>query len=164
MKQFVLDPAIMKNWPPVLWVIFFVAVALLIGLEVVLWYEYITFDLEWLQLIWIALVAVYFGLRCINATSIHVHHYCIGMFVASTIVYQSPFLSFIQAVFTGIMIEGASRWGYDPVWTYNNEPESARIQAIKQEQQIRMARERGENKLVPAGYLVQNVVEEADQA
>lgn len=116
MHEFVLDPSIMKNWPPILWVVFFAMIALIVSFEGILWYEYIIYQLEWIQLGWIALVAIYFGLRSIKATNIHVHHYCIGMFLSSTMVYQSPFLTFIQAMLLGIMIEGASRWGYDPVF------------------------------------------------
>ena len=54
-------------------------------------------------------------------------------------------------------MEGASRWGYDPIWTYGDQPVSKRLMAARQEQQIRLAREKGE--LVPAGYIVKNVVE-----
>lgn len=85
MKEFVLDPEVMKNWPIVLWIIFFVLVALLIALEFILWRDYINYELEWILLAWIGLVALLFGIKCIGSTSIHVHHYCIGFFVATTI-------------------------------------------------------------------------------
>lgn len=29
---------------------------------------------------------------------------------------QEPFMTFVCAYWNGVMIEGASRWGYDPIW------------------------------------------------
>ena len=47
----------------------------------------------------------------------HVHHYTVAMIVLSITGYQHVFVTVIHGLFNGIMIEGASRWGYDPVWT-----------------------------------------------
>ncbi len=47
---------------------------------------------------------------------IHIHHYTVGMLFVVLLGYQSLVVTILHGFVNGVMIEGASRWGYDPVW------------------------------------------------
>jgi hypothetical protein len=48
--------------------------------------------------------------------TLHVHHWFLGAFMQCVMCYQNGFITAIQAIFGGVMTEGASRWGYDPLF------------------------------------------------
>jgi hypothetical protein len=121
MKQFVLDPAVMKNWPPVLWAVFAGLVSFLGALVVIIVKLYLALSIVKWYICFIGAVGVWFYLKARKATDIHIHHYCIGAAVVSICCYQDIFITLVSGIFNGIMIEGASRWGYDPVFTYPSE-------------------------------------------
>jgi hypothetical protein len=50
----------------------------------------------------------------------HLHHYALAMVGVSLIGYQNTRFTMLQAVLNGTMIEGAARWGYDPLWYVEN--------------------------------------------
>lgn len=121
MKKFVLKWDIMKTWPAVLWVLFFVLIAAFCGLISFIGYYYIKFQLEWFYIGYGVCLVSYFLIRGIGTA--HIHHYVIAMIVISIIGYQTPFLTIIQGIFSGVMIEGSSRWGLDPIWGDNKAEE-----------------------------------------
>jgi len=47
---------------------------------------------------------------------IHVHHYCLGAFLFPFFRFRNVLSLAAQAVFLGLLVEGISRWGMDPLW------------------------------------------------
>jgi len=47
---------------------------------------------------------------------LYIHHYMIGLCSIPLVSYQKPLISLLNAFLVGMMIEGGSRWGYDPTW------------------------------------------------
>jgi hypothetical protein len=117
MKKFVLDPAVMKTWPPILWIIFFALIAFLISLFAVIGKLYIAIHILKYYALWAVALTSYIVYRSKHASDTHIHHYTLGMIVLSFTCYQSTFTTVVAGIFNGVMIEGASRWGYDPIWT-----------------------------------------------
>ena len=72
--------------------------------------------------IWGVLLFAYFYIRSRSCDEVHIHHYTLSMIVLSFTGYQSAFVTAICGIFNGIMIEGASFWGYDPVFQHNKHP------------------------------------------
>lgn len=108
----------MKNWPPVLWAVFFALIGFLGAFGDVLFKLYSSIDILKYYLLWGVALGSFFYLMGKNATDTHIHHYVLAMIVLSFTCYQTPFVTLVHGVFNGIMIEGGSRWGYDPIWTY----------------------------------------------
>ena len=63
--------------------------------------------------------AVWNSKRLAPERSIHIHHYVCAGVVALFVGYQSPVLTFASGFAMGTFIEGGARWGYDPIWTWN---------------------------------------------
>ena len=124
MQEFVLDWNVMKNWPPVLWAVFFALVAFLLVLVVTVFKLYIALGILKWYLLAMGVFASWFYIKAKAAKDVHIHHYCIGAAVVSVCCYQDAFITFVSGIFTGIMIEGGSRWAYDPVFTYDEEEET----------------------------------------
>ena len=67
------------------------------------------------------LIAIPIGIAVIThllskTRKLHIHHYFIGLFVVLFVGYQSYYVAALSGIFTGIMIEGASRWGFSTLW------------------------------------------------
>jgi hypothetical protein len=75
----------------------------------VLWY-YVGF----LALIILGFAVPTFVLR--KTHKLHVHHYTVGMVIIAMLGYQSIPAAIFHGLANGMMIEGGSRWGYDPIW------------------------------------------------
>ena len=118
MQQFTLDWNVMKNWPPVLWAVFFALIAFLGAFGDILFKLYHQIDILKYYLAWAVVLGSFFYIMGRNATDTHIHHYVVAMIVLSFTCYQSPFITIVHGVFNGIMIEGGSKWAYDPIWTY----------------------------------------------
>ena len=120
MQKLVLDPKIMKTWGIGLWAIFIFFVLLGIGLVWRIGTAYHELGILKYYLVWATIFfSVFF---CINkkkqaqGLELHIHHYVIAMALLSILCYQSVFLSAIQGITQGVMLEGGARWGYDPIW------------------------------------------------
>ena len=109
----------MSDWPFILWVIF-VAACCLIG--------YMIAEL-FIAYYKAGIVARYTVFLCLIITSfcaytfilgpsyeVHVHHYCWSGLFLCMMGHPSTIVTVLHGVFNGIMIEGASRWGFDPIW------------------------------------------------
>jgi len=55
--------------------------------------------------------------------SLHIHHYFLAWMMMTFICYQSEFLTMMHGFAMGTFIEGGCRWGFDPIWTSNEEAE-----------------------------------------
>jgi len=142
MQEFVLDWKIMKNWPPILWGVFTFLVAAGGYIIVDLFFTYAEYSLEGLFVYMVLSIAFYFWYRGRDAIDVHIHHYVVGFIAVLLISYQSVFFTFVSAIFSGVMIEGASRWGYDPIWTYPySEDMPMRVQLAIQRQKLRLYEE-----------------------
>lgn len=51
-----------------------------------------------------------------NTAYLHVHHYFLGAFLFPFFRFRRVPSLVAQAVFLGLVIEGISRWGMDPIW------------------------------------------------
>lgn len=87
MKQFVLDPKIMKNWPWELWVIFLGLVGLVIDFLYVLVSIYAGSEVIKIYLSWSALVFAFYSFKTYNCKDFHLHHYALTMTLVSFICY-----------------------------------------------------------------------------
>lgn len=47
---------------------------------------------------------------------LHVHHYCLGIYMLPLLQFRNLISLIAQAVFLGLLVEGISRWGMDPLW------------------------------------------------
>lgn len=119
MKGFNIDWNYMKKWPMYMWVIF-LGLLLLIGtiiLYIFFLYSTIGFLTTYIY-IFSGIISTFslitYKLR--NDYDFHFHHYTLGMVVMVLTCYQNGFVTVVHAVFNGLMISGAARWGYDPIW------------------------------------------------
>ncbi len=56
----------------------------------------------------------------------HLHHYQLGMILAFFTAFQVPFITFLNGVGSGIMLDGGSSYDWDPmfeVWRADDEDE-----------------------------------------
>ena len=109
----------MRLWKPRLWVAALIILTAILGgmgYGIYCWYES---DLIWLFFTIIGVEVLLFAVitLCVRETRyLHFHHYTIGMCAIAILGVQKPFLSFLTGFSNGVMIEGGSRWGYDPIW------------------------------------------------
>jgi len=87
--------------------------------------KYIGWYILWFVIIALFFVIVTLALR--KTHHLHIHHYTIGMVLILLIGYQSVPAALIMGFCNGMMIEGGSRWGYDPVWIKNEGPKVEKI-------------------------------------
>lgn len=119
MVHFVLTPDKIKKWPKILFVISGVILILALAILGYMIYAYWISGMFFYYLAWCFIIMAIFGLItcCVRKThKVHMHHYTVGMIVILTIGYQSIPAAIVHAFCNGMMIEGGSRWGYDPVW------------------------------------------------
>ena len=51
----------------------------------------------------------------------HLHHYFVAMMVIPMCWFPHPVMIWFSAWYSGVLDEGAARWGYDPVWSRKNQ-------------------------------------------
>ena len=114
----------MKNWPLILWVIFLGLVLLFATIIAYIFYLYYTIGYlsAYITLLSTLVGSFSFLIYWYNLLgyTLHVHHWFLGAFMQVFMCYQNGWISAIQAIFAGIMTEGASRWGYDPLFNAPN--------------------------------------------
>jgi len=108
----------MKTWPTVLWIVFVVLIGFLGALAVILVRTYYAIGVGVYYIIWAITIALYFYYRGRGAIDTHIHHYVVAGIAVSFICYQNIFLTLVHGIFCGVLIEGGTRWGYDPIWVY----------------------------------------------
>ena len=103
----------MKTWPIFLWIVFSLAILYVLAILIFLGVEYSNAGILLAYVIGISVISILFCIRGHFAREVHIHHYSIGAFVTAIICYQSIFLTIVNGLFNGMMIEGGARWGYD---------------------------------------------------
>jgi len=116
----------MKDWPKYMWVIFIGFILLMGAMACYVGYLYYAIGYLKAYAILAVIILAYIVIRTkrekANGRHLHIHHYFLGMIVMTFSCYQSNFVTLLHAIFNGISIEGASRWGYDPIWDKDEEP------------------------------------------
>ena len=118
LQRFVLNWEYMKLWPSILWIVFFSMIFFLISLFCIVFHYYVKFNLHKIYFYWGMFVFFLMFFMTINSVETHIHHYTVSMVMITFIGYQHKLLTITHAIFCGIMIEGASKYGYDPIWTF----------------------------------------------
>ena len=114
-----LDSEEMLTWSFTLWAIF-ISLVVLIGYgsaELIITY-YRAGILGRILVFWGFVTVGFLGYTfCLGPEyDVHVHHWLwSGLFVCS-LGHPSPIVTVLHGICNGILIEGASRWGFDPVW------------------------------------------------
>ena len=118
-NQFTLEWDVMKNWPWYLWAVFVMLCLFLLSNIAYLLRLYYASEVlpQYLLLVaaiptFFIVVTKYYGDR----RKLHIHHYVIGFVVVMLAGYQNYYVSSLGGIFMGIMVEGAARWGFDPIW------------------------------------------------
>lgn len=124
LQDLTLDWEVMKNWPWYMWVLFFGLILLFVSLLSYVFFLYYTIGYLRLYLAILVGIVGYFVI-CSKLYEgkyrLHFHHYMIGMLGVTFMCYQNGFVSTVNAIFCGIMIEGGCRWGYSTMWVKEGE-------------------------------------------
>jgi hypothetical protein len=120
MVNFNLDWNDMKKWPPILWVIFSVFITF-VGIIVSYCYMlYSEVGVIYNYVLLAALIALfirYQGWYMGPGANLHLHHYMVGIIGSLLLSYQNVFITVLNALFSGVMIEGGCKWGYSGCWS-----------------------------------------------
>ena len=119
MRGFSFSPNHMRNWGAILWTAFIAFNCVILAIFSYLIYLWVTIGRAWLLFSILAFeLVLFFGVTfALKKTHyLHLHHYTIAMLLIPFPSVQDGFLTFVGAYCNGVMIEGGSRWGYDPIW------------------------------------------------
>ena len=121
----------MKNWPPILWVVFVALIIFIISICTIMYVHYKAAHILSLYGIWGILLSLWFYYMSRGCVEIHIHHYALMMILLSFICWQDVFTTLLCGIFNGIMIEGVSMYGFGPIFinSLNNE----QLSTIKKE-------------------------------
>lgn len=119
-QQLTLDWNVMKDWPMILWIIFLGLVILVATIVVYILFLYSSIGYLDAYITGIStFVGVFIFLYkwySLLGYNLHVHHWFLGAALQAVMCYQNGWITALHAIFAGIMTEGASRWGYDPLF------------------------------------------------
>jgi hypothetical protein len=119
MIEFTFTSDAMKKWGIGLWSLFIFVILLILGIGSGLLYLYYKANVLIFYMSLLGgelLLYIVLGLGLRKCYDFHMHHYTIAMTALTMICHQNIFIVIINGILTGMMIEGGSRWGYDPVW------------------------------------------------
>jgi len=125
LARLTLDPKVMKTWGMGMWAIFLFLMVLLLLIMTNLGLHYYKMNLIPRYIAWGALLtsAIVWNSKRQPTKELHIHHYALAMILMSFIQLQNPLITNIHGFFHGMFIEGACRWGFDPLWE-PSEPEN----------------------------------------
>ena len=106
----------MKKWPLVYWIVAAAILVLFGSILSIIFVHYKAAKVTTHYAIWTVILVLFFYIKSRGCAYVHIHHYTIMMILLSYTCYQDVFTTFISGFFNGIMIEGASFWGYDPIF------------------------------------------------
>jgi len=115
----------MKKWPAIYWAVAVAILALFISILCVISVHYKAANVQSYYIIWAILLSSWFYYKSRGCKEVHIHHYVIMMVLLSFTCYQDVFTTIISALFNGIMIEGASMYGYDPIFVHTHPREGS---------------------------------------
>jgi hypothetical protein len=125
LRNFSLTPAKIRLWPTFKWVMFsFIFVMFLLTLGFCM-YVYIVTGTEWFYLGVLVAMVLVFTLPTVifrKTHHLHLHHYTCGMLGLLLLGYQNWLFALVHGFANGVMVEGGSRWGYDPIWYRTQKP------------------------------------------
>lgn len=106
------------------WILlFFIVILVIINLVYIFWI-YIVSGLILYYLAIMALAFIYLILRSwiqSGKYALHIHHWQIGFFVCILTGYQNLYISALNQVFLGMMVEGNTRWGFGVLFEITKE-------------------------------------------
>src|SRR5207245_5649546 len=100
-------------------------VALVIGAGVAAAITSLCLREAWRERILVAYLLSFIGLMLILAVvtyalgpdyHVHIHHYFLALCLIPFVRFRRPVCLVTQAILAGVYVEGASRWGIDPIW------------------------------------------------
>ena len=124
----------MKNWPAVLWVVFAAIVVLFASILSIMFLHYRAAHVLTHYGIWAIIFKSWFFYMSRGCLEVHIHHYTLMMIILSFVCYQDAFTTLLSGILNGVMIEGASMYGYDPIFIHFHPCENDRRSIIKKEQ------------------------------
>ena len=110
----------MQQWGKVCWSVFIFVIAFIVFLLSLLYEGFVAVGILKYYAIWLVVVIALFAAntyRLSGEAAFHLHHYTLAMILQVLLSQQSMVITIIQGFFAGVMVEGGSRWGYDPIWT-----------------------------------------------
>ena len=129
LKSFNLVPSKMKSWSRVNWLVFFIALVIVLGLIAKLGYSYMLADVQWYYfgLIILIIAMLFIPAFLFRKTRyLHLHHYNLGMILFVLIAYQSYSLALFSGLANGLFIEGVTTHDYAPVFKRKSPKEKIR--------------------------------------
>ena len=85
----------------------------------------------WIYGVVLALYLVYFYVRAKCSKDVHVHHYLVGLWIMLTCSYQHPVCTISVAFCNGMFLDGAIRWGFDPVFEMAKPKNKTHVPSIR---------------------------------
>ena len=119
----------MKNWPLIFWEVFISMLILIACIFLALFSYYKHAHVLKEYAIWSICLISFFYYMSRGCKDVHIHHYTVAMILLSFSAYQNVFVTAIAGVVNGIMIEGGSFWGYDPIFLHEDSED--KIKALK---------------------------------
>ena len=135
LSHFSIDKEQMKEWPDYFWVIIGCILISLITPVIFCFYKYYVSGVLLFYFLMAFSIAIWFMYFYSKSSDVHWHHYCFGMAVILFCADQDIFICCISGIFNGIMIEGASRYGYDPVFNYDKPKTQIKTKNVKVQNQ-----------------------------
>lgn len=125
MKQFKIDWNDIKNFPPFLWGVLIALLVLIFSVAKVVTLYYIKLHIAKYYIAAIAVAGFIFFIKARKATDVHIHHYC-SCFALTTLLCNHDIMFIaLSGVTNGIFVEGGSKWGFDPIFSYGPTPSEA---------------------------------------
>ena len=123
----ILTPKRMKEWTTSQWILFFTIVIFIVFLVIKQFIDYpkqFNSEIVYVYGFYVFSVALIITTLTfiLNKTHvIHLHHYFMGMVYLPLVSVQDKMNLVILAMLYGMMIEGAAKWGLDPIWKEKKE-------------------------------------------
>jgi hypothetical protein len=119
LQLFTLSCDDMKKWGCHLWTLFFLLIAFLSTLLIILTKTLLENSIK--RFLFYLLMIIFFVGICIYITKktgkkFHLHHYALGLIVCCFLGIHNDLFTIVMGIFSGVMVEGSCRWGVSPLW------------------------------------------------
>ena len=109
----------MKTWTSGQWIIFAGLIVLIYSILTNFFHDYSKAGKLTYYGIVAVVIVVYFVYKSKRADDVHIHHYTITMILLAFTGYQNIFATVVSGISNGIMIEGGSFYGWDPIFIHD---------------------------------------------